>query len=105
MGTGNRRPASTRVQLAIRHEYALNSLNHDTSLFLFVKPGKEGLIPILYASSEKWHRRVAQGIPDRTGQSLASSSSSSQQGNHEDGQGHGLCSRKEPLKEPFKGTL
>ena len=43
-------------QFAIRHEYVLNSIKRDTSLFLFVKPGAEGLMPILFAASEKWHQ-------------------------------------------------
>ncbi|CAE7783508.1 unnamed protein product [Symbiodinium microadriaticum] len=43
-------------QLAIKHEYVLNSIKRDTSLYVFVKPGSEGLIPILFATSEKWHK-------------------------------------------------
>ncbi|CAE7448564.1 unnamed protein product [Symbiodinium sp. KB8] len=39
-------------QLATRHEHVLNNIKQDTSLFLFVKPGAEGLIPILFATSE-----------------------------------------------------
>ena len=43
-------------QLAIKHGYVLSSIKQDTSLFLFVKPGPERLIPILFAASEKWHQ-------------------------------------------------
>ena len=43
-------------QLTLRHEYALGNLRQDTSMFLFVKPGAEGLIPILFSASEKWNR-------------------------------------------------
>ena len=43
-------------QLTLRHEYALGNLRQDTSMCLFVKPGAEGLIPILFSASEKWNR-------------------------------------------------
>ena len=43
-------------QLTLRHEYALGNLRQDTSMYLFVKPGAEGLIPILFSASEKWNR-------------------------------------------------
>ena len=43
-------------QLTLRHEYALGNLRQDTSMCLFVKPGPEGLIPILFSASEKWNR-------------------------------------------------
>ncbi|OLP75598.1 hypothetical protein AK812_SmicGene44580, partial [Symbiodinium microadriaticum] len=43
-------------QLTLRHEFALGNLRQDTSMCLFVKPGAEGLIPILFSASEKWNR-------------------------------------------------
>ena len=43
-------------QLTLRPEYALGKLRQDTAMCLFVKPGPEGLIPILFAASEKWSR-------------------------------------------------
>ena len=55
------------TQLAIRHEYTLNSIKQDMSLFLFVKPGQEGLIPILFAASEKWHQTQPPAQKDAEG--------------------------------------
>ncbi|CAE7266434.1 unnamed protein product [Symbiodinium sp. CCMP2592] len=43
------------TSLAIKHEYAINSMMQDHTLYLFVKPGDEGLLPILFATSEKWN--------------------------------------------------
>ena len=47
-------------QLMLRNEYALGNLRQDTSMCLFVKPGPEGLIPILFSASEKWNRTQAK---------------------------------------------
>eukprot|EP00439_Symbiodinium_sp_Y106_P045088 s3243_g5.t1 len=45
----------TRVsQLMIKHEYAINSLKQDTTVYFFVKPGAQGLLPILFNTSEFW---------------------------------------------------
>ncbi|CAE7659163.1 unnamed protein product [Symbiodinium sp. CCMP2592] len=55
--------------MAIKHEYAINSIMQDHTLYLFVKPGDEGLIPILFATSDKWHK-VNQTDPSSTTESL-----------------------------------
>ena len=56
-------------QLTLRHEYALGNLRQDTSMFLFVKPGAEGLIPILFSASEKWNKTQEES-PHLIGSSL-----------------------------------
>ncbi|CAE7522754.1 unnamed protein product [Symbiodinium sp. CCMP2592] len=49
------------TSLAIKHEYAINSMMQDHTLYLFVKPGDEGLLPILFATSLKVERHIPGG--------------------------------------------
>ena len=56
-------------QLLIRHEYAINSLKQDSTVYFFVKPGPLGLLPILFNTSEKWNK-VQRESPEKTEESL-----------------------------------
>ena len=56
-------------QLLIRHEYAINSLQQDSTVYFFVKPGPLGLLPILFNTSEKWNK-VQRESPEKTEESL-----------------------------------
>ena len=56
-------------QLMIKHEFAINSLKQDTTVYFFVKPGAQGLLPILFSTSERWHQ-VQRDTPDKPEESL-----------------------------------
>ena len=56
-------------QLMIKHEFAINSLKQDTTVYFFVKPGAQGLLPILFSTSERWHQ-VQRDTPEKTEESL-----------------------------------
>ena len=56
-------------QLLIKHEYAINSLKQDSTVYFFVQPGPQGLLPILFNTSEKWNQ-VQHETPEQTEESL-----------------------------------
>ena len=56
-------------QLMIKHEFAINSLKQDTTVYFFVKPGAQGLLPILFSTSERWHQ-LQRDTPEKTEESL-----------------------------------
>ena len=56
-------------QIVVKHEYAINNLKQDSTVYLFIKPGAQGLLPILFNTSEKWNR-VQREHPEQTEESL-----------------------------------
>ena len=56
-------------QLVIKHEYAINNLKQDSTVYLFIKPGAQGLLPLLFSTSEKWNQ-VQREHPEQTEESL-----------------------------------
>ena len=57
------------TQMVLRQEQTLSALRQDLMLYLFVRSGEQGMIPILCQAAEKW-RAIKEETPEKLGYSL-----------------------------------
>eukprot|EP00439_Symbiodinium_sp_Y106_P078250 s1955_g17.t1 len=60
---------NTLAQLVLRQEQTLASLRQDLVIYLFVRSGREGMVPILCEAADKW-RTLKETEPDKLTYSL-----------------------------------
>ena len=60
---------NTLAQLVLRQEQTLASLRQDLVIYLFVRSGKEGMVPVLCEAADKW-RAMKEAEPDKLTYSL-----------------------------------
>ncbi|CAE7761557.1 unnamed protein product [Symbiodinium sp. KB8] len=57
------------TQMVLRQEQTLSALRQDLMLYLFVRNGEQGMIPVLCQAAEKW-RNLKEEAPEKLGYSL-----------------------------------
>ncbi|CAE7242509.1 Pol, partial [Symbiodinium sp. CCMP2456] len=57
------------TQLALRQEQVIASLRQDMTMYLFMKTGDDGMIPVLCQAADKW-RTIREETPDKLNYSL-----------------------------------
>ena len=57
------------TQMVLRQEQTLSALRQDLMLYLFVRSGEQGMIPILCQAADKW-RQLKEETPEKLGYSL-----------------------------------
>ena len=60
---------NTLAQLVLRQEQTLASLRQDLVIYLFVRSGREGMVPVLCEAADKW-RTLKETEPDKLTYSL-----------------------------------
>eukprot|EP00439_Symbiodinium_sp_Y106_P052744 s4389_g7.t1 len=60
---------NTLSQMVLRQEQTLASMRQDTVVYLFIRSGQEGMIPVLCAAADKW-RKMKEEKPDQLTYSL-----------------------------------
>ena len=60
---------NTLSQMVLRQEQAIASMRQDTVVYLFIRSGQEGMIPVLCEAADKW-RKMKEEKPDQLTYSL-----------------------------------
>ena len=60
---------NTLSQMVLRQEQTIASMRQDTVVYLFIRSGQEGMIPVLCAAADKW-RKMKEEKPDQLTYSL-----------------------------------
>ena len=58
-----------QTEMVLRQEQTLSALRQDLMLYLFVRSGEQGMIPILCQAADKW-RQLKEETPEKLGYSL-----------------------------------